>query len=91
VVAGGATHLPPLIPESLAAASAALEVDDLPIIGMLLARTPAREIAATLGSTAGELHRRVDRMLAQLHGSVAPSARPGHSQRGSAQAGTCRA
>jgi two-component system, NarL family, response regulator DevR len=80
LVAGGGTHLPPLIPELLGAASAALELDDLPILGMLLARTPPREIAATLRLTAGELDRRVDRMLAQLHASIAPSARRGHSQ-----------
>jgi DNA-binding NarL/FixJ family response regulator len=90
VVAGGGTHLPPLIPELLGAASAALEMDDLPIVGMLLARTRPREIAATLGLTAGELDRRVDRMLAQLHASVAPSTRSGHSQRDAGKPGPAR-
>jgi two-component system response regulator DevR len=71
-VAGGGTHLPVLIPELLAAASANLEADDLPILGMLIARTPPRDIAATLRLADGELGTRVERMLARLHLSVAP-------------------
>jgi DNA-binding NarL/FixJ family response regulator len=71
VVAGGGTYMPPLIPELLAVASAALEVDDLPILDMLIDRTPPREIASTLQLATGELDRRVDRMLAQLHAAVA--------------------
>jgi two-component system, NarL family, response regulator DevR len=71
VVAGGGTYVPPLIPELLAVASAMLEVDDLPILDMLIDRTPPREIASTLQLATGELDRRVDRMLAQLHAAVA--------------------
>jgi hypothetical protein len=38
---------------------------------MLIDRTPPREIASTLQLATGELDRRVDRMLAQLHAAVA--------------------
>jgi DNA-binding NarL/FixJ family response regulator len=80
LVARGGTYLPPLIPELLAAASTVLEVHDLPILDMLIDRTPPREIASTLRLATGELERRMDRMLVQLHALVAPPSRRGHDR-----------
>jgi hypothetical protein len=57
-----------------------LELNDLPSSTMLIDRTPPREIAATLRLATGELDRRVDRMLAQLHALVAPPSRRGRDR-----------
>jgi DNA-binding NarL/FixJ family response regulator len=65
-IAGGGTQMPPLIPELLHAASAALDAQGRPVLGLLLERTPRGRIATILGLTAAELDERVGRMLAQL-------------------------
>ena len=66
VVAGGGRWLPPLSPELLRDAGAALDPEDLPVLGMLSEGTPRPEIAATLRLDAAELDRRIGRMLASL-------------------------
>ena len=73
-VAGGGDALPPVSPEQLAAAGAALDDDDLPILGMLVDRTPVHDIADTLRIDHVTLNRRVGRMLDHLTASVRPAA-----------------
>ena len=73
-VAGGGDALPPVSPEQLAAAGAALDDDDLPILGMLVDRTPVHDIADTLRIDHVTLNRRVGRMLDHLTASVQPAA-----------------
>lgn len=65
-VARGDSRLPALSPELLEVAGAALDVDDLPILGMLVDGTSRREIVATLHCSPQELEQRVGRMLARL-------------------------
>ena len=65
-IAGGGTVLPPLIPELVRAAGAALSAEDRPLLGMLIERRPPREIAGALGVGVRELDERVAGMLAQL-------------------------
>jgi DNA-binding NarL/FixJ family response regulator len=77
-VAGGGSHMPPLIRELLQAASAALDAQDRPVLELLLEWTPRRQIAATLGLAAAELDERIERMLARLR---VPVVRPGISER----------
>jgi DNA-binding NarL/FixJ family response regulator len=77
-VIGGGDALPPISPEQLHAASTMLDGEDLPILGMLVERTPTRDIAATLRLDHVALTRRIGRMLDQLTDSVRPAApRPG--------------
>lgn len=64
-VARGGTALP-VSPSALAEGAATLDTSDLPIIGMLMDRTPAAEIAEVLGLEQQELDRRVDAMLGRL-------------------------
>lgn len=64
--ARGDSVLPPLSGELLAAASARLDEADLPILGMLIDRTPGPEIAAVLGLEGSVLARRMERMLQRL-------------------------
>ena len=66
VIAAGGHSLPSVSPEVLAGAASALDVDDRPILGMLVHRTPPAEIAATLRLADGELGRRRTRMLSRL-------------------------
>ncbi len=73
-VAGGGTQMPPLIPELLEAARAALDVQDRRVLDLLVERTPRWEIAAALGVPIPEIDERTGRMLARLRGGVA---RPG--------------
>ena len=72
VAAGGAV-LPLVSQPLLEAAGLQLDADDLPILGMLLDRTPTGDIATTLGIDDAHLKRRVRRMLARLK---VPLARP---------------
>ncbi len=58
--------LPPISRELLDAASAKLDPDDLPILGMTLDRTPAAEVAKVLGVEVAEINQRLDRMIAAL-------------------------
>jgi DNA-binding NarL/FixJ family response regulator len=65
-VAAGRAALPHVHPVLLEEAGIQLDADDLPILAMLVDRTPASEIAATLGIGDVELARRVRRMLDRL-------------------------
>jgi DNA-binding NarL/FixJ family response regulator len=65
-IAAGGDALPAISQPLLEAAGHALDDDDLPILGMLVSRTPAGEIAETLGLTPSGLARRIMRMLGQL-------------------------
>jgi DNA-binding NarL/FixJ family response regulator len=69
-VIGGGEALPPVSPEQLRLAGAALEEADLPILGMLVDRTPTREIADTLRLDQATVKRRIARMLEHLTASV---------------------
>ena len=66
VVARGGDALPPVSRPQLEAAGAALDAEDLPILGMLLERTPTGEIAETLRLTGPDLRARIDGMLRRL-------------------------
>lgn len=79
-VSGGGDALPPISSDQLQAASSALDVADLPILGMLIDRTPTAEIADTLGIEHAAFKHRVARMLSRLTATVRPGAhqsRPG--------------
>ena len=65
-VRAGGDVLPPVSPAHLRAAGAALDAEDLPILGMLVDRTPTREIAGTLRVDHTTLKRRIGRMLDRL-------------------------
>ena len=65
-VAAGGVVLPLVSRPLLEAAGLQLDTDDLPILGMLLDRTPTGDIATTLGIDDAHLKRRVRRMLARL-------------------------
>jgi DNA-binding NarL/FixJ family response regulator len=74
-VIGGGDALPPVTAEQLHAASAALDAADLPILGMLVERTPTQDIAETLNIDHVTLKRRIGRMLDHLTASVRPARR----------------
>jgi DNA-binding NarL/FixJ family response regulator len=69
----GGDALPPISPEQLHAAAAALGDEDLPILGMLVERTPTTDIATTLRIEHTTLKRRIGRMLTHLTASVRPA------------------
>jgi DNA-binding NarL/FixJ family response regulator len=69
-VAGGGTALPPVSHAQLEAAGQALDGEDLPVLGMLVSRTPPDEISATLGLRPEELKHRIMRMLSRLKAPV---------------------
>jgi DNA-binding NarL/FixJ family response regulator len=73
-VAGGGVHTPPIIPELLEAAGAALHADDRPMLELLVESTPRADIAAALRLSTGEIDERVGRMLARLRTRVAAPA-----------------
>ena len=64
--ARGETTLPEIDEALLKAAGQALDLRDLPLLGMLIHRTRPAEIAATLRIEQRELDRRIDGMLARL-------------------------
>jgi DNA-binding NarL/FixJ family response regulator len=72
-VVGGKVVLPPISRELLDAASARLEPEDLPILGMLLDRTPHAEIATTIDIQPEALGQRIDRMIERLRVEVPAS------------------
>jgi DNA-binding NarL/FixJ family response regulator len=74
VVAGGGTHMPPLIPELLEAARAALDAQDRRVLDLLVEWTPRWEIAAALGVPIPEIDERTSGILARLGSGMA---RPG--------------
>ena len=65
-VARGGDAMPPVSPPLLEAAGQALDPEDLPILAMLIDRTPVAEIAATLRLEAIDLRGRIDLMLRRL-------------------------
>ena len=65
-VARGGDFMPAVSPPLFEAAGHALDPDDLPILGMLLDRTPAADIANTLRLEPAELRDRIDLMLRRL-------------------------
>jgi DNA-binding NarL/FixJ family response regulator len=62
----GERVLPPVSRDLLDRAVCELERADLAILGMMLERVPAAEVAGTLGIGPGELARRIDRMIRRL-------------------------
>jgi DNA-binding NarL/FixJ family response regulator len=76
-VAAGRILLPQPDPELLQAASARLVEDDLPVLGMLLARIPVREIAHTIGSRPEAVRARALRVIGGMQASdrIRPSLR----------------
>lgn len=74
-IAGGGEALPPVSDPLLEAAGLALDPEDLPILGMLLDRTPPHDIADTLRLEGAELRHRILRMLARLKVPVPETAR----------------
>ncbi len=65
-VGRGGRVLPPVSREHLNAASARLQPEDLPVLGMALDDTPPREMAQVLGIEPSALAARVDRMVSRL-------------------------
>jgi len=77
--ARGETALPDISEPLLEAAGHALDPDDLPLLGMLIHRTPPGEIAATLRIERAELDRRVAGMLHRLRLPVGEMGSATHS------------
>ena len=65
-VARGRAVFPDIGPERLQASASRLDVDDLPILGMLVERTPLSEVAATLGLSPDQLDARLHAMIKRL-------------------------
>jgi DNA-binding NarL/FixJ family response regulator len=62
-----------LTPEQRRVLNSTLEPQDVGIAGMLLLRTPPREIAAMSGLGAAELSERIERMLVRMSGAHGPA------------------
>jgi DNA-binding NarL/FixJ family response regulator len=75
-VARGGDALPAISSEQLEAATLTLDEEDLPILGMLIDRTPPHDIADTLRLELPVLRRRIGRMLSRLQASVGRSRHP---------------
>src|SRR4051794_23357021 len=65
-VAAGISRRPDVDPEMMAAASARLVVEDLPIAGMLLGAVPVAQIAETLDLSVADVRRRALRIIGRL-------------------------
>jgi DNA-binding NarL/FixJ family response regulator len=65
-VARGEPVRPPVTRELLAEAHERLDESDLPLLGMALDGTSEEDMASTLGLSADEVARRLDRMIAAL-------------------------
>jgi DNA-binding NarL/FixJ family response regulator len=65
-VARGVTSLPPVTRAQLDAAAHAVDPDDLALLAMLVDRTPAADVAATLHIDRSLLARRTKRVLGRL-------------------------
>jgi DNA-binding NarL/FixJ family response regulator len=80
-VAAGASQVPPPDPELIEAASARLDAEDLPIVGMLFARLRVDDIATTLGVDPRDVRARALRIIGEMqaqdrrHGHVARDGR----------------
>jgi DNA-binding NarL/FixJ family response regulator len=66
----GESAMPPVSPAHLHAAAAALQQVDLPILGMLVERTPLTDVADVLNTDVTTVRRRTRRMLDDLLVSV---------------------
>jgi DNA-binding NarL/FixJ family response regulator len=77
-VAAGESRVPPPDPELIEAASARLDAEDLPIVGMLFARVRVDDIATTLGIQAREVRARALRIIGEMQ---AHDRRQGHVAR----------
>jgi DNA-binding NarL/FixJ family response regulator len=66
VVASGRHVLSATDREQLSAAAEALDADDVPILGMLMERVPAADIAAVLRVSAADVEQRIDTMVRRL-------------------------
>ena len=66
VVAAGETQVPSPDPEVIEAASSRLDAEDLPIVGMLVARVRVGDIATTLGVEPREVRSRALRMIGEM-------------------------
>jgi DNA-binding NarL/FixJ family response regulator len=65
-VAAGKSQVPSPDPELIEAASARLEAEDLPIVGMLFARVRVDDIATTLGVESREVRARALRIIGEM-------------------------
>lgn len=65
-VAAGESRVPPLDPELIEAASASVDAEDLPIVGMLFARVQVDDIATTLGVEPREVRARALRIIGEM-------------------------
>jgi DNA-binding NarL/FixJ family response regulator len=69
-LAGGGTQMPPVIPELLEAARAAVNAADRWVLDLLVELTPRWEIASALEVPTPEIDARAGRMLARLSGGI---------------------
>jgi DNA-binding NarL/FixJ family response regulator len=74
--ARGTKALPPVSEPLLEAAGQALDPQDLPLLGMLINRTPPADIAATMRIDRAELNRRIAGMLKRLSVPVPATGSP---------------
>ena len=75
LVARGESALPPLRREQLDRAAHRVDPDDLALLAMLVDRTPAADVAATLHMDRRRVAKRTERVLGRLRGSrTAPRA-----------------
>ena len=65
-VAAGESRVPSLDPELIEAASAGVDAEDLPIVGMLFARVGVADIAMTLGVEPREIRARALRIIGEM-------------------------
>jgi DNA-binding NarL/FixJ family response regulator len=69
-VVAGERPLPPVGREHLDAATARLRPEDLPLLGLLLAGTSRKDVAATMGLQGGEVPDRIRRLLGDVRPRV---------------------
>jgi len=74
-VHAGESAIPSVSPAHLQVAAAALQERDLPILGMLVERTPVHDIATVLRADVPVIRRRTRRMLGDLLSSVSGARR----------------
>lgn len=70
IVAAGEPALPPIPQELYEAAARRVDERDLPILGMLIERTPVHEVQQVLGIERSELAHRIDAMIGRLRVEV---------------------
>ncbi len=73
-VGAGERPLPQVGPEHLDAAAGSIRPEDLPLVGLLIAGTPARDVATTLGLEPADVHRRIRRLLGDVRPVIARDA-----------------